>query len=62
MQIKRDVPVGVLFMVLAMFPLIYVWGVAKDFWVFVGLILCMRVYDMLFDFGYAKIFGMGEQK
>ena len=62
MQIKRDLPVGVLFIILSMFPLMYVWATAKEFWTFVALILCMRVYDLLFDFGFAKIFGVGEQK
>jgi hypothetical protein len=45
-----------------MFPLIYVWEIAKEFWVFIGLILCMRIYDLLFDFGFAKLFGAKVDK
>lgn len=62
MQVKRDLPVGILFIVLSMFPLIYVWEIAKGFWTFVAIILCMRVYDMLFDFGFIKIMGVKEDK
>lgn len=61
MQIKRDVPMGILFIVLSMFPLIYIWGVAKEFWTFVALILCMRVYDLLFDFGFIKLLGHKDE-
>jgi hypothetical protein len=62
MEIKRDVPVGILFIIMSMFPLIYVWEIAKEFWVFIGLILCMRIYDLLFDFGFAKLFGAKVDK
>ena len=62
MEIKRDVPVGILFVVMSLFPLIYVWQTANGFWTFIGLILCMRLYDMLFDYGFAKIHGMKEDK
>ncbi len=62
MEIKRDLPVGILFIVVSMFPLYYVFYVAKEFWPFVAIVLCMRLYDLLFDYGFAKIFGYKENQ
>ena len=61
MKIKRDIPDGILFIVLAFFPLTIVWDTAKGLWPFITIILCMRLYDLLFDFGVMKLLGSKEE-
>ena len=62
MKIERDLPVGILLIIVSLFPLLYIQSFTKTLWEFLAIFLCFKAYDLLFDFGWIKINGYDGTK
>lgn len=61
MQIKRDVPVGVLFFVISLFPMALAMHIAKvGFVEWVMIFFCFSIYDRLSTYAFAKMLGIND--